>query len=88
MDDSHEQQPNQKTEYADAKVIQTEDRVAKIAQQISKLNTTLLQFQTEAEELKKDPMLKSTHRSNASRTGLASQKSRDTNMTMPVTFPD
>lgn len=39
---------------------QTEDRVAKIAQQITKLNTTLLQFQTEAEELKRDPMLKST----------------------------
>ena len=33
-------------------------------------------------------MLKSTHRSDASRVGLVSQKSRDTNMTMPVTFPD
>jgi len=61
--------------------------VAKIAEKISKLNTTLLQFQTDAEELKRDPMLKSTHRSNASRQGLASQKSRDTNMTLPVAAP-
>lgn len=29
-------------------------------------------------------MLKSTHRSTASKQGLVSQKSRDTNMTMPV----
>jgi hypothetical protein len=71
--------------------------VAKIAEKLSKLNTTLLQFQTDAEELKRDPMLNSTQRSNAnsrlglasqkSRQGLASQKSRDTNMTLPVAVP-
>ena len=62
----------------------TEDRVAKIAQKISKLNTTLLQFQKENEETRKDPTLKSTHRSTASKHGLMSQKSRENYVTMPV----
>ena len=57
--------------------------MAKIAEQISKLNTNLLQFQSEIEESKKDPLLKSTHRSTASKKGLTSQKSRDTNVGMP-----
>ena len=61
----------------------TEDRVARIAQQISKLDTTLLQFQTATEGAKEDPVLKSTHRSTASKQGLASQKSRDA-VTMPA----
>ena len=52
---------------APAEKFGTQDRVAKIAHHISKLNTTLLQFQTDNEELRKDPMLKSTHRSTASR---------------------
>ena len=67
------------TELRTENTICHEDRVAKIADRITKLNTNLLQFQSEIEESKKDPLLKSTHRSTEGRKGLASQKSRDLN---------
>ena len=63
-----------------------QDRVSKIADKIAKLNIQLEKFQTDIDEQKNDPILKSTHRSNASNKKLGSQKSGFTAMTQPVVF--
>ena len=71
-------------------VYKGEDRVAKINDKIQKLNIQLMEFQSEIEEQKNDPILKSTQRSNASNTKLAnniSQKSGQTAQTVPAGHP-
>ena len=56
--------------------VNSDHRVAKIAEQFQKLDYQLQKFQTNIEEQKADPVLKSTNRSaNPSAANLASQRS-------------